>query len=233
MKRLVIIFSLLAVSMSMVSCDVLKKVKDKFLSKEGAPAAEEVAEVANPYEIRVYANGYDGYVNIRKAPTTKSAVIGRLRNGNDYAVQVGVQGNWIMVEYNNTIGYAHSSMVGYSPCKPVYLDVEAEWFQGAYYTGEGESPNHFYIYKNGKFAYVFDGEACYYGTWRLEEKDIILTTKHVANYGSSHIGQETRFNVDVRNASIGGMSREVFRAGTYEYNEFQTYRKMVNSLVKL
>ena len=150
MKRLVIIFSLLTVSMSLVSCDVLKGWKEKFFSSEDDVVGYE-AEPANPYEIRIYANGYDGYVNIRQAPTTKSAVIGRLRNGNDYAVQVGVQGNWITVEYNNTIGYAHNSMVGYSAWPAVNLDVEAEWFQGAYETGYGESPSQFFIYKNGKF----------------------------------------------------------------------------------
>lgn len=233
MKRLVIIFSLLTVSMSLVSCDVLKGWKEKFFSSEDDVVGYE-AEPANPYEIRIYANGYDGYVNIRQAPTTKSAVIGRLRNGNDYAVQVGVQGNWITVEYNNTIGYAHNSMVGYSPWPAVNLDVEAEWFQGAYETGYGESPSQFFIYKNGKFAYVFDTEAWYYGTWRLEGEDIILTTKHItfAGQASSHIGQEQRFAVDVRNAAIGGMSREIYRSGSYEYNLFQSCRKMANSLVK-
>ena len=232
MKRLVIIFSLLTVSMSLVSCDVLKGWKEKFFSSEDDVVGYE-AEPANPYEIRIYANGYDGYVNIRQAPTTKSAVIGRLRNGNDYAVQVGVQGNWITVEYNNTIGYAHNSMVGYSPWPAVNLDVEAEWFQGAYETNDSESPSYFYIYKNGKFAYSFDYEAWYYGTWRLEGEDIILTTKYVARPSSSYIGEERRFSIDVRNASIGGMPREAVRAGTDEYYDFQSCRKMANSLVKL
>ena len=98
MKRLLKALLLVAVTLSMASCDSLNKKKSK----------QPEQPVSNPYEVRVYSNAYDGFVNVREAPTTKSAILGKLRNGEDYLVQVAVEGNWIAVQWHGMIGYVNT-----------------------------------------------------------------------------------------------------------------------------
>ena len=70
---------------------VLDKVDERFdiLDEVGSSCyngdAEEDVDVP-----MVYSNSYDGYLNVRAQPTTKSQVLGTLRNGPEGAVLLGV-----------------------------------------------------------------------------------------------------------------------------------------------
>jgi hypothetical protein len=242
MKKILVTALLVAASMSMTSCNMFEGLK-KSLSGEWSPQQEEAtaqdeqtqtSEPSNPYEVRLYSNAYDGYVNIRKGPTTKSAILGRLRNGNDYLVKLGVQGNWYIVEWQGSIGYAHKNMTGYSPWKAVDLDVEADWLHGIYEAEpSGASSEHFFIFKNGKYAYTFDSMPCEYGSWKLEGKEIVMTTKYVtsADIRGSYIGREERFVVDVSQARLGSMNKERV-AGHWLASDFQACMNTARKIVK-
>lgn len=58
---------------------------------------------------KVYSSAYDGYVNIRRSASAKSAIIGELENGGDGAKYLGKHGNWYKVSYYGTVGYVNSS----------------------------------------------------------------------------------------------------------------------------
>ena len=231
MKKFVITLSLLTAALSMVSCDLLNSLK---------PAAP--APAPAPAVLRVYSNAYDGYVNIRQAPTTKSAILGRLKNGDDFLPQVSVEGNWIAVQYQGTIGYVAKSAAGYNPWKPVYLGVDGNSVQGMYSNGYYA----YLVFSNGKFACLHQYGAMYYGTWKFEGMDIIFTTKYMTEYGrsmgSSRIGAEER--LPVKSKMIGTLKKETLYSNShYNYYEggdltvskedFQAYKKEVNKYVRL
>ena len=88
MKKLVVALSIFTLTLSLSSCDLLNSLK-KHKSTE--------AQTQKPLEIRIYSNAYDGYVNVRTRPNAKSAILGRLKNGQDYLVQLGVEGKWTKV----------------------------------------------------------------------------------------------------------------------------------------
>ena len=241
MKKLVLALSIFTLALSLSSCDLLGGLKEKFIS-DSTPKEQpqEVAETPAPAptpapnEVRIYANAYDGFVNIRAQPSAKSAKLGRLNNGNDYLVKLGVQGKWTIVKWQNGIGYVNSTIVGYSPWKPVYLNVDGDSLQGAYGLDEGGDYFGYYlVFNNGKFAHIQDGKRAgdqYYGTWKLEGTDIIFTTKYVASdhFGRIHVGETKR--LPVKSNMIGDYVRERFSAGdTY----FQQTKKKVNKLVSL
>ena len=240
MKKFFITLSLVAVSLSMASCEYLKKLEEKAAKGETAEVAEPAGQnvgttvqVENPNEVRVYSNAYDGFVNVRSQPSAKSAILGKLKNGPDYLVQLGVQGKWIIVQWQNTIGYVNKSVVGYTPWKPVYLSVDGDSLQGAYCSEEGDFYSCYYVFSNGKFAHFecgkYEGEE-YYGTWKLEGTDIIFTTKYVASdyFGRIHVGETKR--LPVKSNMIGDYKREILSAGD---THFQQTKKKVNKLVSL
>ena len=224
MKRLFITLSILAVTLSMVSCNLLGEPKQETQTQEST-----AAPVQNPNEIRIYSNAFDGFVNIRQAPTTKSKIIGRLNNGNDYLVQVGIQGKWTIVMLQDQIGYVSSAIVGYTPWKPVTLGIDADWIEGAYEccVSIGDWGLDLLVFNNGKFAITEGAYAQFaYGTWKFEGADIVLTVKKDLQ-GHFNYGQEMRYPVDVINSSINGC-----RKNTY-YSSFASIKKTVNHSVRL
>ena len=78
----------------------------------------------------VYSNMYDGYLNVRAEPSSKSKVVGTLRNGPEGAELLGVEGKWTKVNVNGVVGYIWSADTQSYPSDPVYIDASAvvgEW----------------------------------------------------------------------------------------------------------
>lgn len=93
------------------------------------PEAE--AEAANEADVpMVYSNCFDGYLNVRAEPSSKSKVVGTLRNGPEGAELLGVEGKWTKVSVNGVVGYIWSADTQSYPSDPVYIDASAvvgEW----------------------------------------------------------------------------------------------------------
>jgi hypothetical protein len=255
MKKLVLALSIFTLALSLSSCDLLGGLKEKFISDSTSKEQpQEVAETPAPAptpapkEVRIYANAYDGFVNVRAQPSAKSAKLGRLNNGNDYLVKLGVQGKWTIVKWQNGIGYVNSTIVGYTPWKPVYLNVDADWIQGIYTTGY----TCYLIFNNGKYSHEHQYGDMEYGTWRFEGNEIVFTTKYVTEHGKSfdyYIGKETREPVDVAGKKIGELPKCPYMtpaefaeymagecttdAGSYSKEVFNEAKKAVNKLVRL
>lgn len=140
---------------------------------------EEVIETA--YEdasvIKMYSNSYDGYTNVRKSPSSKGEVLGKLRNGNEYVVVIGEVDKWLEVEYYDQIGYVHKNYVSETPSKPVTVDVDANWIEGIWWMNGGWEC--YLIFSNGKYTIVKEWyENVVAGKWHLEEDNIVFTPKY-------------------------------------------------------
>ena len=127
------------------------------------------AAIAGP---RVYSNCYDGYLNVRSAPSSKSTIVGTLRNGPEGAELLGVEGSWSKVRVNGVVGYVFSNYLQSKPTDPVHISASAvvgvwvmtTWSAGASYT----------IQSNGKFTFENTSGTTRSGTWYLSYDKIVL-----------------------------------------------------------
>ena len=120
----------------------------------------------------VYANSYDGYLNVRAQPTTQSQILARLNNGPDGAELLGVEGSWSKVRVNGVVGYVSSKYLQSTPTDPVYIDASAvvgDWL--------GDCSGVLTIKSNGKFEHTFGFSAMSEtvgGSWYLSRKSVVL-----------------------------------------------------------
>lgn len=239
MKKLFTIVSIVALSITFTSCDLWDTLMLKWMENMEERANEEyTAEMISAGEIEIlYSNAYDGYVNIRQQPTTKSAIIGVLRNGNKYVEKVGVHGNWIMVKWENLVGYAHKSMLGRKPWKPFNLNITADQIEGIYGT-EGCKGIYisYAIFNNGRYAQYsgnFIGSTYSYGRWKFEGNDLVLTTKQVTAEGRENgvrVGQIERLPIKVKGNRVIGIDFHEKFAIDY-MDEFKAERKRLKQLI--
>jgi hypothetical protein len=123
------------------------------------------AAMAGP---RVYSNCYDGYLNVRSAPSSKSTIVGTLRNGPEGAELLGVEGSWSKVRVNGVVGYVFSNYLQSKPTDPVYIsasEVVGQW---------GYVNQCLTIKSNGKFVHVLGSMITEEGTWYLSRNKLII-----------------------------------------------------------
>lgn len=107
--------------------EVMEDMEGLDLLDEGALAYYEAeAEAANKADVpMVYSNCFDGYLNVRAEPSSKSKIVGTLRNGPEGAELLGVEGKWTKVSVNGVVGYIWSADTQSYPSDPVYIDASA------------------------------------------------------------------------------------------------------------
>lgn len=123
----------------------------------------------------VYANSFDGFVNIRRGPSAKTAILGKLRNGPNRATLLSREGNWSLIRYNGVVGYARSQYLQGSPVKPVTINVSMSWLVGIRYDDYG---NALLIFNNGtylKYSIGYEIVRSEVGYYQLEEDYILLS----------------------------------------------------------
>mgnify|MGYP002520365747 FL=1 len=164
MKKLLLFATTMLLAFSSVETIVAKEIAN---SKE---YTVEATAVASP---RVYSNCYDGYLNVRAQPTSKSQILARLNNGSEGAELLGVEGNWSKVRVNGVVGYVSSKYLQSTPTDPVYIDASAvvgDWL--------GDCSGVLTIKSNGKFEHTFGfSPTMSYtegGTWHLSHKNVVL-----------------------------------------------------------
>ena len=121
----------------------------------------------------VYSNSYDGYLNVRAQPTTKSQVLGTLRNGHEGAVLLGVEGKWVKVRVNGIEGYVWAADTQSYPSDPVNISaasVIGEWVwcdENAHFDScTIESNGNFYL--SGYLSMETSGK------WHLSGNNLVL-----------------------------------------------------------
>ena len=158
-------------------------------------------------EDRVYSNSYDGYTNVRKSPSSKGEVLGKLRNGNEYVVVIGEVDKWLEVEYYDQIGYVHRDYVSETPSKPVTVNVDANWLNGCW-TDYGYV--YYVVFSNGRYAYLHQYGEMGYGKWYLEGNEIVFVLTYVTEYGREmdcKTGQKERFIINRASNKMGEMNK--------------------------
>jgi hypothetical protein len=129
-------------------------------------------EIEDNGHIKVYSNCYDGYLNIRAEPTSKSKILGTLPNGPKGAELLGVEGKWSKVRVNGVVGYIWSADVKSTPTDPVY--ISASDVVGTWYACDGAQWGEYRIKSNGKYSlFVYNTESDD-GTWYLSHDKIVL-----------------------------------------------------------
>lgn len=204
----------------------------------------EVVEEEISDEPRVYSNAYDGYTNVRKEPSAKAEVLGKLRNGSDYAVLLGQSGDWIEVEHDGEVGYVLEKYVSDTPSEPVTVDVDGDWLEGVWFTNGGWTC--YLIFNTGK--YVKQGEwyeDITYGKWHLEGNEIVLTATYCnkqSRWWDDSFKSE-RLVIDEENGTVGGVLKsdvyesleEDEEAGgsmVFSKEEFKAEKKRIGRAVK-
>lgn len=141
---------------------------------------------------KVYSNCYDGYLNVRQAPTTQSQIVGKLKNGSVGAELLGVEGSWSRVRVNGVVGYVASKYLQSTPTEAVYVDASAFIGQWArVHMGGGTA---FTIKSNGKFTMENTSGATYSGSWYLAGYKLILKYSNGTKSTCSIIDE---YNLDI------------------------------------
>lgn len=206
MKRLFSIFLAGVALVAVASCGNRGKKAQVVMPEE--EVVETVAEDASV--VKMYSNSYDGYTNVRKSPSSKGEVIGKLRNGNEYVVVIGEVDNWFEVEYYDQIGYVHKNYVSETPSKPVIVDVDAKWLEDSWSDGGYWG---YYVHKNGKFDLWQQYGDMGSGTWRLEGNEIVFTLTKVTEFGRDFDwckkGYTQRYVINKKARMLGTMKPHV------------------------
>lgn len=242
MKKLYIILSILSASLLLISCGnrTVKQIDFQPPENPNSVAINSSYEKYDDVEAgpKVYSNSFDGFANIRQSASSKSKVIGKLRNGPDYLHQVGEEDSWVSVYYNGTIGYIYKDIISYEPSAPVYVDVSASWLQGVW--GHDSGYYYYFLYNNGKYAFIQQyGRVCY-GTYRLEGYEAIFTPEYIFYSEQGDLASESRLEVQKSSRRIGGMSKQklplYFYSGEFggyiDNDYFIEIKKDVNRKVK-
>ena len=154
----------------------LDEVGSAYYEAEAEAEVEAEAEAEVAYEAAVpmvYSNCYDGYLNVRAEPSSKSKVVGTLRNGPEGAELLGVEGKWTKVSVNGVVGYIWSADTQSYPSDPVYIDASAVVGKWAW-CDENAHFDSCTIESNGDFymSGYLSMEAS--GKWHLSGHNIIL-----------------------------------------------------------
>lgn len=235
MKRIYSILLAGAALTMVLSCGQRTK-KVEFIE----PEEDEVESVVQTFnEIKMYSNSYDGFTNVRKGPTTKSEVLGKLRNGNEYVVVLGEADGWLEVQYYDQIGYVHKNYVSATPSQPVTVDVDAKWLEGCW---TAHYYSYYLIFSNGRFVLEHQYGTIAYGKWHLEGDQIVLTMTYVTDYGKDfdyRRGQKERLTINKSARRLDSMTKVKMPAELEEGEDgislatFKYLRKEANKYVRL
>ena len=167
---------------------------------QSAEASNEVVDAvkteAAALAPKVFSNCYDGYLNVRMAPSTQAKIVGKLKNGPEGAELLGVEGTWSKVRVNGVVGYVASKYLQSTPTEAVYVDASA--FIGQWARVHGDGGTLFTIKSNGKFTKEISSfsssGATYSGTWYLAGYKLILKYSNGAKSTCSIVDE---YNLDI------------------------------------
>ena len=172
---------LLGLSM-MASCGGNKQEKQE--NKETKNTETSVQQESSPNEEktepddsrpRVYANAFDGFINIRETPEAKAPIIGTFKNGPQGAVLLDSEGEWTKIDCNGIVGYVLSKFVQDTPTEAVDEGITMDWLEGWWKNDECKS---ILIFDNGGFMDYYcmymEGSYTSKGSFKLQGSSLVL-----------------------------------------------------------
>lgn len=230
MKRPTMALLLVVVSLSMASCNGSgKKSAQQEQPVQQEQQAKQEQPSQNPTEERIYANAYDGYVNIRKQPTNKSAKLGQFRNGPEGAILLEDLGKWVKIMVGGVTGYVLKQFTQRTPTIAYTGNVSADWIEGVYYY-DGYA---YTIYNNGYWqsGYNFHGLRGYYIMQKNEVK-LVAEWQFVfdAPWDDQWIKVDPNeedaimiLQIDEQNGTLGGQTEDLIWVDAAECIEYPSY----------
>ena len=182
--------------------------------QQTTPTVEEEAE---PVDTRphVYANAFDGFVNIRETAQAKAPILGVLRNGPEGAVLLGTEGEWTQVDCNGIVGYVLSKYVQDTPTEPVDEGIDLRWLEGWWGSDEEDGCGCILIFDNGgymDYSCMFcEGNFTDKGSYKLEKTSIVLTPFACLD---DIFDESKTLSIDPINKKIVGYHKQHFLDGT-------------------
>ena len=159
-------------------------------------------EEVDPYELElenlVYADAYDGFVNIRSSASDRGVVIGKFKNGREGAKILGKERGWLLIDYKGVRGYVYSKYVSSRPTDPVFVAVDGHWMKGTWTDGSTK----YILDSYGGLTVIHPDGQKGKGNWQLAAYDVILQ--------ATFKGGETetkRLPVDMDNNRLGNLRR--------------------------
>jgi hypothetical protein len=137
--------------------------------------------------VMVYSNAYDGFLNVREQPDTKSPIIGKILNGPLGAVKMGEVGGWTIVKVGDTIGYASSRYLQTEPTAE-FTDKDMEkCIQGIWATKQDGAQQAIVLMKGGVFVkgdFSQGWTSC--GNWSVKGNVLNLANKAETSDSGAH-----------------------------------------------
>lgn len=172
-KILILLAAVCFVGLTSSKCSFERKVTDPEPDVDTLAPTPSAADLI----VMVYSNAYDGFLNIREQPDTKSPIIGKIVNGPMGAVKMGEIGGWTIVKVGDTIGYASSRYLQTEPTDE-FTDKDMEkCIQGIWTTSTPMDQRQIMLFQDNLFyeGYTLEG-LCYCGTWSVTGTVLSLHT---------------------------------------------------------
>ncbi len=179
MKKLIYAAMLLFGLSMMASCGGNKQENNETKNTETSVQQESSTkeEKTEPVDSRprVYANAFDGFVNIREKPEAKASIVGTFKNGPEGAVLLDSDGEWTKIDCNGIVGYVLSKFIQDTPTEAIDEGITMDWLEGWWKYNEFES---ILIFDNGGFMEYNCGfnEGSYTskGSFKLQGSSLVL-----------------------------------------------------------
>ena len=175
---------------------------------------------------KIYADSFEGFLNIRSLPSPNGEILGQFRNGREPGYVIEKKGKWIKIYYNGMTGYVCKKYTTSRPTIEVTVDIDGSWLEGLW----GNTAYTVYLFfDNGTYEYRSDKYDVEIGTYRLAGDTILLIPyMYEGRYHRPNIGDgdhvvlnrnqlagfcfPEKFVIDVKNQTIDGMERSEFVA---------------------
>ena len=189
---------------------------------------------------KIYANSFDGFLNMRSAPSTSAKIVGAFRNGEIPGYVIKQEGNWAKIYYQGVTGYVYKKNTTSTPTVAVTIDVDGEWLQGVWVHMEGFESYAFF--NNGTYQWANEDRTEFeIGTYRLAGNLVVLTPVmykgliripvpgggYTEDIGFVDDCEPTTFVIDIEEGTIDYMSRLGFVSPGDEYACYMTYEQFL------
>ena len=169
---------------------------------------------------KIYADSFDGYLNIRSAPSTSSEIIGAFCNGQVPGYVIKQEGNWAKIYYRGDVGYVYKKNTSSRPTVAVTSEADVSWLEGIWSDNRCDAC---LLFDNGTYMieimHMEEGNEVEIGTYRLAGNSVILSPfmyeykveSHNSEYGyvSAFVYEEDLYpkslEIDYENETIGDL----------------------------
>ena len=221
MRKLSLIFALAAVVLCAPGCKLFNSSKSETVNY-----TRPTKKKAN----HIYATGFDGFVNVRSAPSFKATIVGVFNNGPKGAKMLEDKGDWKKVDANGVIGYVPANYIQFEPTDEYRGNISKEWIHGVWENPMGDL---LFLYDNGTFVHIDMEGARSYGRFvMVGNSEVTFMTAW-----TNERGYDKTFKMDQVKNKVGNFTKKpasgklasAFKSCHPNYNKVFTQMKNNNT----